>query len=320
VYLARDIKHDRTVALKVLRPELAAAMGADRFLREIKLVGRLQHPHILPLYDSGEADGMLFYVMPRVEGESLRDRLIRERQLPIDDAVRIAREISSALAHAHEHNVVHRDIKPENILLWAGHSLVADFGIARAISQAAGDALTTVGLTLGTPAYMSPEQAGGDLNIDGRSDIYSLGCVLYEMLAGEPPFTGPNTQTVIAKHLKGAPLKLRNVRPSVSEALERTVAKAMARWFTDRFQTARELSDALGSPQNLQTPAGEALKVATEETQIIATGTRRGTASSTSETAAKSPGTAIGRLRQRLSGAFNMFRRPSDYDSGERDK
>ncbi len=201
VYLAEDVKHHRQVAVKVLRPELAAAIGAERFLREIEISARLQHPHILAVYDSGEAGGFLYYVMPYVEGESLRDRLDRDQQLPLDDALRLAQEVADALSYAHNHDVVHRDIKPENILLSSGHALVADFGIARAITAAGGDRLTQTGLSIGTPAYMSPEQAAGEATVDGRSDIYSLGCVLYEMLAGEPPHTGPNAQAIIAKRL-----------------------------------------------------------------------------------------------------------------------
>jgi eukaryotic-like serine/threonine-protein kinase len=199
VYLAEDLKHHRKVAIKVLKPDLAASLGADRFLREIETTANLRHPHILPLYDSGAAGEFLFYVMPFVEGESLRDRLTRERQLPLDDALRIAREVADALGYAHSRGVVHRDIKPENILLENGHAVVADFGIARALSAAGGDRLTQTGLAVGTPVYMSPEQAAADADIDGRSDLYSLGCVLYEMLGGQPPFTGPTTESVTGR-------------------------------------------------------------------------------------------------------------------------
>ena len=191
VYLARDLRHDRPVALKVLHPELAATLGPERFLREVRLTARLQHPHILTVHDSGEAAGQLWYTMPYVEGESLRDRLTRDRQLPLDDALQIARNVLAALAYAHSHGVIHRDIKPENVLLEAGEAVVADFGIARAVSAAGGEHLTQTGMSVGTPAYMSPEQAAGGSEVDGRSDVYSLGCVLYEMLAGEPPTPAP---------------------------------------------------------------------------------------------------------------------------------
>ncbi|HEX4627454.1 MAG TPA: serine/threonine-protein kinase, partial [Gemmatimonadales bacterium] len=187
VYLAQDRKHHRQVAIKVLKPELAAALGPERFLQEVDIAAGLTHPHILPLHDSGDADGFLYYVMPFVEGESLRRRLIREKQLPVDEALRMAQQVAGALGYAHSHNVVHRDIKPENILLSEQEAVVADFGIAQAITTAGGPRLTDIGIVLGTPAYMSPEQAAGERTLDGRSDIYSLGCVLYEMLAGEPP-------------------------------------------------------------------------------------------------------------------------------------
>jgi serine/threonine-protein kinase len=199
VYLAEDVKHHRKVAVKVLRPELAAVLGAERFVHEITTTASLQHPHILPLFDSGEADGFLFYVMPYVEGESLRDRLNREKQLSIDGAIQITREVADALDFAHQHDVVHRDIKPENILLAAGHARIADFGIARAISAAGGDRLTETGIAVGTPACMSPEQAAGESDLDGPSDVYALACVVYEMLAGEPSFVGNTPQSVVAK-------------------------------------------------------------------------------------------------------------------------
>jgi serine/threonine-protein kinase len=188
VYLARDPKHSREVAIKVLRPELAAGLGVERFVREIEIAAQLTHPHILPLHDSGEADGFLYYVMPYVEGESLRHRINREGQLPIDDALQITREVAAALSYAHSQDVVHRDIKPENVLLSAGEAVVADFGIARAVSAAGGEHLTETGISIGTPAYMSPEQASGEDRIDGRTDIYALGCMLYEMLSGDAPY------------------------------------------------------------------------------------------------------------------------------------
>ena len=213
VYLAQDLKHGRSIALKVLRPELATALGPERFVREIEIAARLTHPNILPLHDSGEAGGLLYYVMPYVEGESLRSRLAREGPLPLDQALEIAREVADALGYAHAHGVVHRDIKPENILLQSGHAVVADFGIARAIWEVAGDRLTETGIAVGSPAYMSPEQAGAEAHIDGRSDIYALGCVLYEMLAGEPPFTGPTPRAVAAKHMRQSVPSIRVTRP-----------------------------------------------------------------------------------------------------------
>src|SRR5262245_15971521 len=201
VFLAEDLRHHRRVAIKVLKPELTALLGPERFLREIEIAARLQHPHILGLLDSGEAQGLLYYVMPYVEGESLRERLNRELQLPLEDPLRLAREVAEALDYAHREGVVHRDIKPENILLAAGHAVVADFGIARAVSAAGGPKLTTTGTAIGTPTYMSPEQVMGTRELDGRSDIYNLGCVLYEMLAGVPPFTGATGQSLAHQHL-----------------------------------------------------------------------------------------------------------------------
>src|SRR2546429_461216 len=248
VYLARDVKHDRPVALKVLRPELAASLGTERFLREINLAARLTHPHILPLHHSGEAAGFLYYVMPYVEGESLRDRLTRERQLPLEDAVQIGREVADALSYAHAQGVVHRDIKPENILLESGHAVVSDFGIARAINAAAGDKLTETGLAVGTPLYMSPEQGVGSTELDGRSDIYSLGCMLYEMLAGQPPFVGPTAESIVRQHLIADPPAVTGVRPGtppeVAQALERALAKTPA----DRYPTAAAFAAALAQP------------------------------------------------------------------------
>ncbi|MBA3889181.1 MAG: protein kinase [Gemmatimonadaceae bacterium] len=247
VFLAQDVKHGRRVAIKVLQPELAAVLGGERFLREIEIAARLAHPHILPLHDSGEVAGQFFYVMPFVEGVSLRDRLRREHQLPVDEAVRLTQQVASALDYAHRRNVVHRDIKPENILLQEGHALVADFGIALAVSEAGGERLTGTGLSLGTPYYMSPEQAMGERNIDARSDIYALGCVLYEMLAGEPPFTGPSPQAVVARILTEQPRELHAVRESVTPALQRVVSRALARLPADRYATAGRFSEALSA-------------------------------------------------------------------------
>ena len=247
VYLAQDRKHHRQVAIKVLKTELAAALGPERFLREIAIAARLNHLHILPLHDSGEAEGFLYYVMPYVEGESLRGRLTRERHLPLNEALAIAREVADALSYAHSHDVIHRDIKPENILLSSGHALVADFGIARAITTAGGDKLTSTGINVGTPDYMSPEQAAGSGHLDGRSDIYSLGCVVYEMLAGEAPYTGPSAQAIIAKRLSEPVPHLRTLR-EVPEAVEQAVTKALARAPADRFATATEFAQALAAP------------------------------------------------------------------------
>src|SRR6476660_3826060 len=227
VYLAQDVRHDRRVALKVLRPELAAVIGAERFLAEIKLTANLQHPHILPLFDSGEADSFLYYVMPFVEGESLRDRLHREKQLPVDEAVRLASEVASALDYAHRHGVVHRDIKPENILLHDGHALVADFGIALAASKASCTRMTETGMSLGTPHYMSPEQAMGEREITARSDVYALGAVLYEMLTGEPPFTGSTAQAIVAKVMTDKPASIRRLRERVPEEVDDAVLTAL---------------------------------------------------------------------------------------------
>src|SRR3954465_1464307 len=208
VFLAHDLKHDRDVAIKVLHPDLGAALGCERFLSEIRTTARLQHPHILPLLDSGSADGLLYYVMPLVTGETLRARLEREKQLPIDDAIRIAREIADALGYAHGLGVIHRDIKPENILLQGGHATVADFGIALAVQQAGGQRMTQTGLSLGTPQYMSPEQAMGEREITPRAAVYALGAVTYEMLAGEPPFSGPSAQAIVARVMTEEPRPL----------------------------------------------------------------------------------------------------------------
>jgi serine/threonine-protein kinase len=247
VYFGRDLRHRRPVALKILHPDLAFALGADRFLREIEVAANLTHPHILPLYESGEVDHLLYYVMPYIEGESLRERLRRETQLEVEDAVQIAREVADALAYAHGQGVVHRDIKPENILLYSGHALVADFGIARAVWQADEGRLTETGMAVGTAAYMSPEQGSGLEQVDGRSDVYSLGCVLYEMLAGEPPYTGPTAQAIIAKRLSDPVPRVRRVRPPVPDAVDQCLLKALAPVPADRFATAERFAQALGS-------------------------------------------------------------------------
>jgi eukaryotic-like serine/threonine-protein kinase len=250
VYLARDRKHDRAVALKILRPEIASGSDAKRFAREIGFLARLHHPHILPLYDSGTLalqDGRLglFYVMPYIRGESLRQRLEREVQLPIADAVHVAREVADALGYAHEEGIVHRDIRPENILLESGHALVADFGIARALETAGGEKLSASGVVLGVPAYVSPEQAGGEGELDGRSDIYSLGCVVYEMLTGMPPFTGATRAAVLARVIGDAVPPIRTACPAVTPEIERAVLKALAKRPGDRFGNALDFAAAL---------------------------------------------------------------------------
>ena len=260
VYLAQDLKHRRRVALKVLRPELTVAVGPDRFLREIEIASQFVHPHILPVFDSGEAEGFLYYVMPYVSGESLRGRLAREGQLPVDEAVEIACDVANALGYAHSQGFIHRDIKPENILFEEGHAVVADFGIARAISAAVStdEHLTGVGLALGTPLYMSPEQAAGHSRLDGRSDIYSLGCVLYEMLAGEPPFRGPSPQAVTAQHAQDSPPVLREKRPGVPAQIEQVVTRCLHKLPADRFATAAEFASALphhATPTTVVVPA-----------------------------------------------------------------
>jgi serine/threonine-protein kinase len=249
VYRAKDIKHERTVAIKVLRQELSVSLGADRFLREIRVAANLQHPNILGLYDSGESEGLLFYVMPFVEGESLRDRLNREQQLPIPDALQIVREAADALQYAHERGIVHRDIKPENILLLGGHALVADFGIARAVSSASEEKLTQTGMAVGTPHYMSPEQSLGSEHVDARSDVYSLGCVLYEVLVGQPPFTGPNAMAIMARHSMEVVPSLQVVRQSVPDEVEDAVMQALEKTPADRFQTMKEFAERLSEAE-----------------------------------------------------------------------
>jgi serine/threonine-protein kinase len=243
VYLAEDLKHHRKVAIKVMRPELGATLGADRFLREVEIAAGLTHPHILPVFDSGAVRDILYYVMPFVEGESLQQRIQREGQLPADDALRIAREVAEALAYAHERGIVHRDIKPANIMISRGHALVADFGIARAMD--AQTSITKTGLAVGTPQYMSPEQASGDTGIDGRTDVYAMGCVLYEMLVGEPPFTGPNAQAIVLRSLTENPRPLAATRQGLPASLDGVVAKALAKNPADRWQSSQHFADAL---------------------------------------------------------------------------
>ena len=257
VYLAEDVRHRRNVAVKVLKPELAHAVGAERFLREIETTAALHHPHILPLYDSGVSAELLYYVMPYVEGESLRDRLTREKQLPIDDALQIAREVSDALSYAHSRGVVHRDIKPENILLESGHAMVADFGIARAVSAAGSESLTQTGTSIGTPAYMSPEQAAGSSDVDGRSDLYSLGCVVYEMLAGQAPFTGPTVESIVHQHMIAEPRPITQIRPAVPASIAGVLQRALAKNPADRFSPVAQFADALrtgGMPAGTASP------------------------------------------------------------------
>src|SRR6185295_8593384 len=248
VYLAHDLKLDRDVAVKVLRPELAAVLGTDRFLNEIKISARLDHPHILTLIDSGVADGFLYYIMPFVRGESLRDRLNRDTQLPLDEALDVIRQMTSALDYAHQKGIVHRDIKPENILLHEGEAMLADFGIAIAVKEAGGNRLTESGVSLGTPQYMSPEQATGDRDLDARSDIYSIAAVLYEMLAGQPPHTGASVQAVITKLLTERPTHLRVLRDTVPESVDAAVAKALAKLPVDRYASAGDFARALTTP------------------------------------------------------------------------
>jgi TolB-like protein/tetratricopeptide (TPR) repeat protein len=277
VYLAEDLKHRRKVAIKVLDPELARALGAERFLREVEITARLNHPHILPLLNSGQIGdqtarrpdavsapstvALLFYVMPYVEGETLRERMTREGQLPLDDALEIAREVAAALSYAHSRGVIHRDVKPENVLLSAGEAVVADFGIARAITEAGGGHLTETGISIGTPVYMSPEQAAGAEKLDGRSDIYALGCVLYEMLAGEPPYTGPTAQAIMAKKLSDAVPRVSVVRELVPRTVETALTRALAKAPADRFRTAHEFVVALSSAdvRPVERPAGRRL-------------------------------------------------------------
>ncbi|MDH3227940.1 MAG: protein kinase, partial [Thermoleophilia bacterium] len=254
VYRARDLRHDRDVAVKVMHPELAAHLGAERFLREIRIAANLTHPHIVPVYDSGSADGRLYFVMPLIEGESLRDRLEREGQLSLDEALQYARDVAEALAYAHGHGVVHRDVKPENILVSGDHALVADFGIARALTVQARARLTQSGMAIGTPVYMSPEQASGSGESDHRSDLYSLGCVVYEMLAGQPPFTGPTIESLTRQHLAIAPRPVTELRPAVPEHVSAALTKVLAKTPADRFSQAHQFARALYTPGTVSRP------------------------------------------------------------------
>src|SRR3954469_6658027 len=254
VYLAEDIPHGRDVAVKVLSPELTSSIDAERFRREIQIAARLSHPNILPAYDSGSADGLLYYVMPFVDGESLRARITRESQLPIDDAIALISEVADALAHAHAQDVVHRDIKPENILIQSGHAVVADFGIARLVHDSATDKLTATGMSIGTAEYMSPEQFSGE-KVDGRSDVYSLACVLYEMLVGQVPFTGPNAMAIMARHTMQAVPSIRLVRSTVPDDVEAVILHALEKTPADRFAAVDEFKDALLSGNRGMTSA-----------------------------------------------------------------
>ncbi len=249
VYLARDLKHDRQVAVKVLRPELSAVLGAERFLNEIRVTANLQHPHILPLHDSGEAAGLVYYVMPYVEGESLRDKLDREKQLSIEETIELAAQVAGALGYAHRRKVIHRDIKPANILLHDGNAVVADFGIALAVSQAGGTRITETGLSLGTPHYMSPEQATADRELTPASDVYSLACMTYEMLVGDPPHTGSTAQAIIAKVITETPARVTLHRPKVPLHVEATIMKGLEKLPADRFTGAQDFADALRDPR-----------------------------------------------------------------------
>ncbi len=272
VYLAEDLKHHRKVAVKVLRSDLAAALGPDRFLREIEIAANLTHPHIVPLYDSGEADGFLFYVLPYIEGESLRAKLTREGELPITDAVRILRDVVDALASAHKHGVVHRDIKPDNVLLSENHALVTDFGVAKAVSEATGrQQLTTAGVALGTPAYMAPEQAVADPHIDHRADIYAVDALGYELLAGQPPFTGTTPQMVLSAHVTEAPQPVTKYRETVPPALAQLVMRCLEKKPADRWQSAEELLPQL---EALATPSGGLTPAATTPLALVS-GSRR---------------------------------------------
>lgn len=260
VFLARDLTHRRDVAIKVLTPEVAHSLGSERFLQEIEIAANLTHPHILPLFDSGQADGLLFYVMPYVEGESLRERLDREKHLPLDEAILILKEVADALSHAHDRKLIHRDVKPENILFAAGHAVVADFGIAKALDAAGGEHLTRTGITVGTPSYMSPEQGGGTESLDGRSDQYSLACLAYEMLGGQPPFVAPTPQAVMARHAVDPVPDLRTIRPDLPAGVSRAIEKALAKVPADRFPSARAFADALKEANTEQARTAETVR------------------------------------------------------------
>ncbi len=269
VYLATDQKHKRKVAVKVMRPELAATLGAERFLREVEIAGQLSHPHILPMYDSGESEGLLYYVMPFVPGETLREKLQREGALSVEDALRLAREVAEALAYAHRQGIVHRDIKPANILLSEGHALVADFGIARAVGDAGGEQLTRTGIAVGTPQYMAPEQATGEKEVDGRADVYATGAVLYEMLAGEPPFTGPSARIILTRSLTEAPRALTSARQGLPPALDAVVQKALAKNPVDRYSTGEALIAAIDSMRQVGTSSGTTSAVTAPATEVL---------------------------------------------------
>jgi serine/threonine-protein kinase len=274
VYLAEDLKHHRKVAVKVLRPELAAALGPERFLREIEIAAALTHPHILTLIDSGEADGFLYYVMPYIEGDSLRVKLAHEGELPVGDAVRILRDVVDALAHAHRHGVVHRDVKPDNVLLLESHALVTDFGVAKAVSEATGrEKLTTLGVALGTPTYMAPEQASADPHVDHRADIYAVGVLAYELLAGRPPFSGPTPQEVLSAHVTQIPQAVTTHRPSVPPALAGLVMRCLEKKPADRWQSAEELLPQL---EALMTPSGgDPLDASSADDRVVCVGCAR---------------------------------------------
>ena len=305
VFLAKDVKHDRQVAIKVLHPDLAASLGSERFEREIKLAAKLQHPNILGLFDSGASNGLLYYVMPFVKGESLGDRLSREKMLPVDDAIRITLEVCDALGYAHEHGIVHRDIKPDNILLAGGHALVADFGIARPVGEAGsgGQKLTQTGMSLGTPVYMAPEQATGEA-AGPTADLYSLGCVLYEMLAGEPPFTGPNPMTIMKRHLMEQVPSVRIVRDSVPEEVEQVIFAALGKNPVDRPQTAAQFAELMGLP--LGSTATMAVLRSTGSRRII-TGAQTTVAPSPAVVWWRNPATIIAALAIAVSGVLGTW-------------